>query len=293
MKVTHSISRAQELSADALAARVCGTGPLVRGLKAVHSGAAAYGAYIQQEVVPVLQAGYRPPLAEGFRTFIDGKKMKASLEKLVAKELSGAEHDPFDTHPPLAQRVEALEALGVQEEDHDERLAIELLVEPEKLEPGLLNEANGPLEPLAWANVARRVYLPEWKKGAKQVAKALKSPTLGALPRPKAKLAKVASKVLDQDLSEHPDAAAQIGANMLAASLCATLEAAGWTVKNRVGRAISMRSGELKLSPFEDFSGLATEKLTPEDVLKKLTDAGVAELVVGAGAGGGGGEGES
>jgi Zn-dependent protease with chaperone function len=287
LKVTHSISRAQELAADELAARVVGAGPLVRGLKAVHAGAAAYGAYIRQEVVPVLEAGYRPPLSEGFRTFIDGRKVKASLEKLVAKELEEGEQDPFDTHPPLAQRVEALEALGVKEQETDDRLALELLDEPETLEGELIREGeSGPLKPLSWSNVARRVYLPQWRKGAKQVAEALKSPTLAALPRSKAKLGKVAAKVLQQDLSEHADVAEQIGANMLAAAVCATLEAAGWTVKNRVGRPISMRNGELKLSPFEDFSALVSEKLTVEDVVKKLSDAGVAELVVGASAAG-------
>jgi heat shock protein HtpX len=286
LRVTHSISRAQELSADALAARVCGSAPLVRGLKAVHAGAAAYGAYIQQEVAPVVRAGFRPPLSEGFRTFIDGKKVKASLEKLVAKELSEGEGDPFDTHPPLAQRVEALEALAVEEEQNDARLALELLDEPEALEAGLINEEHGKLKPLSWSNVARRVYLPQWQKCAKDVVELLGSPSLGALPRPAGALGKLAAKIVKQDLSELPDgAAAQLGANILGAAVCATLEAAGWTVRNRVGGRISMRHGELKLQPFADFSELAEGTTTADDIVKKLADAGVAELVVGAGDG--------
>lgn len=283
LKVTHSISRAQELSADALAARVAGARHLVSGLKAVHGGAAAFGAFVQHEYAPVLQAGFRPPLVEGFRAFLDGKQVKASLEKLVAKEIEDPDDDPFDTHPPLAQRIEALEALEETETETDDgdRPAVELLDNPDTIADGLIRTDSGrPLKQLTWAKVTERVLLPQWQEDANNVAAPLNAPTLGALVRSPAKLRKLAAIVLKQDLSEAPDVASRIGANLAAAAVSCTLANAGWTVKNRVGRPIVLKNGEMRLHPFRDFGELAQGKLTVDELVKRLTDAGVHDLVV-------------
>ena len=64
-RVTHAVSRHQELQADALAARIAGADALARGLRTVHGAGLAFGTYWAQEVAPVLGAGYLPPLAVG------------------------------------------------------------------------------------------------------------------------------------------------------------------------------------------------------------------------------------
>ena len=293
LKVTHSISRAQELSADALAARVAGAQHLVSGLKAVHGGAAAFGAFVQTEYGPVLEAGFRPPLAHGFRAFLDGKQIKASLEKLVAENLQDTDHDAFDTHPPLAQRIAALEA--VQQAQHartqqhgvfqaDDTPAIELLGESDELEAQLVQRRDGkPLERLTWTNVAERVLMPQWQRSASSVAAELDTPTLGELVRPPAKLAKLAARILKRDLSNEPEYAARIGAGLCAAAVTWTLANAGWTVKNRIGRAITLKNGDLRLSPFKDFGALAEGKLREAELVKRLEEAGVEDVDVKAG----------
>ncbi|HEY3496199.1 MAG TPA: M48 family metallopeptidase [Polyangiaceae bacterium] len=280
LRITHSISRAQEYAADALAARVVGAAPLIRGLKTVHGGAAAYGAYLQQEFAPVVRAGFRPPLAEGFRTFVEGKRVKASLEKLVDTELAGAEHDPFDTHPPLAHRIEALAEFAEEAGETDDSPAIELLENPAAEEARLVRrDDDSQLEPLAWSKVATRVLLPNWQKTADRVVEVFGPLTLAELSK-QAATRKFAEKVLKQDLSEVEDAAPRIGADLAASALCATLADAGWTVKNRVGRPIAMKNGEAKLTPFEDFAALAAGKLELGDLAERLAGANVAELVV-------------
>jgi hypothetical protein len=212
LKVTHSISRAQELAADALAARVVGPGPLVSGLKSVHGGAAAYGAFIREEVAPVVSAGFRPPLVEGFKTFVDGKHIKQSLARLVSAELEGGESDELDTHPPLARRVEALMALGAEERETDDRSALELLDATEELEAELIREGErGPLEPLSWTKVVRKVYLPEWQKNAAKLGKRLDGPTLGSLVRSPEELAELADRVGGLDVSNHREVAPHFG----------------------------------------------------------------------------------
>jgi Zn-dependent protease with chaperone function len=283
LKVTHSISREQELSADALAARVAGGRHLISGLKAVHGGAAAFGAFVQQEYGPVVQAGFRPPLAEGFRAFLDGKQVKASVERLVAKEIDDPEHDPFDTHPPLAQRIAALEGSddALDGANTDDTPAFALLEDPDAVEVSLIRSDDGrPLERLTWAKVTERVFLPQWQEQANQVVEQLGSVTLISLVRSPGKLGKLAAKLLKQDLSEHPDVAARIGASFCGSAVVCTLANAGWTLKNRVGRPVVLKKDEQKLLPFRDFTAVADGDLAPEELAMRLTEAGVGELTV-------------
>jgi Zn-dependent protease with chaperone function len=194
LRITQSISRAQELAADALAAKVVGAAPLISGLKTVHGGSAAFQAYVQHELGPVVQAGFRPPLAEGFRAFVDGKQIKASLEKLVEKELEEGEADAYDTHPPLAQRIAALEALSSVDPPRDDTPAIDWLDDHDQAEAGLLTQERR-LEPLAWSKVASKVFLPNWQRETNRLVKHLGPRTLGDLVMPRAKLGKLAAQL--------------------------------------------------------------------------------------------------
>jgi hypothetical protein len=86
--------------------------------------------------------------------------------------------------------------------------------------------------------------------------------------------------LLKRDLSDSADAAAQIGANLCACAVAATLAHAAWSVHNKVGRPISLRRGEHKLSPFKDFAAVASGELATDTLLRKLEDVGVASLNV-------------
>jgi Zn-dependent protease with chaperone function len=279
LRITQSISRAQEFAADALAAKVVGQAPLISGLKTVHGGAAAYEAYLQHELGPVLQAGFRPPLAEGFRAFVDGKRVKASLAKLVSKELAEGEGDAFDTHPPLAQRIAALAALPPSAEPSDDTPALDLLDDHDGAEASLIR-LDQRLEPLPWSKVALRVLVPSWQKEAHRVAEQLGSPTLADLAMSRTQLGKLAARVLKRDLSEAPEAAAQIGASLCAAALSATLANAGWTVSSKVGRPVSLKNGEQRFSPFKDFAAVADGSLSADALGERLTELGVSTLPV-------------
>ena len=72
LRVTLAISRAQEYAADRLGARVGGAKALIEGLKQVHIGALAWGAYAQTEVVPVLSAGLLAAPVSGLQTIPAG-----------------------------------------------------------------------------------------------------------------------------------------------------------------------------------------------------------------------------
>jgi heat shock protein HtpX len=129
LRITHAISRRQELAADALSARVSGTTTTIDALKATHGAGMAFEPYWHTEVVPTIQRGFRPPLADGFRHFVAAPAIASGVTAVLETEIAEGKVDPYDTHPPLRERIRALEAAPVTKEvtADDSSFAISLL----------------------------------------------------------------------------------------------------------------------------------------------------------------------
>src|SRR5262249_35214821 len=140
LRLTHAVSRHQELQADALAARIVGREDFVSGMKAVVGGSAAYDAYFRGEIAPLLDAGYRAPLAAGIAGLGAAGDLAAKVDEFVAKTLKDAESDPYDTHPPTRERIARVEAMTdiAPTLPPDARPAIALLRDLDRLESELL-----------------------------------------------------------------------------------------------------------------------------------------------------------
>jgi heat shock protein HtpX len=111
LRITHAISRAQEYAADRLAANTIGSEHLIDGLRAIHRAAAACDQYLNYEFLPMVRNGFRPPLLEGFTCMLSAESISKSLDENLANELKSGEQDAYDTHPPLAQRIAAIQGL--------------------------------------------------------------------------------------------------------------------------------------------------------------------------------------
>src|SRR5207302_922720 len=83
-------------SADALAARTFGARSMIGGLRALARGSVAWGAYWSQEVVPLVEAGYQPPIAEGFQRFLSEPEIKSAVAKAAEDRLAQSRSDPYD-----------------------------------------------------------------------------------------------------------------------------------------------------------------------------------------------------
>ena len=66
LRLTHAVSRQQEFIADQVAARVAGARAQARALRRVTAATPLYPSYFNSEVMPVVQAGFLPPIAAGF-----------------------------------------------------------------------------------------------------------------------------------------------------------------------------------------------------------------------------------
>ncbi|WP_394780272.1 M48 family metallopeptidase [Undibacterium sp.] len=107
LKLSSSVSRAQEFSADALAARYFGADATRSALEKVHLIDPAWSAYLDYELGPAIMRGARVPIFEGFRRFC----LPGIKRSLVQSAIEKAERRPtaiYDTHPSLEERVAAL-----------------------------------------------------------------------------------------------------------------------------------------------------------------------------------------
>jgi heat shock protein HtpX len=83
VRITHAVSRRQEFSADELAARTVGARPMISGLQMVHGAGLAFDPYWSQEFMSALESGYRPPLADGFASYLRSSEDAEQLVKVV------------------------------------------------------------------------------------------------------------------------------------------------------------------------------------------------------------------
>ena len=105
-------------------------------------------------MVPAMDASYRPSFADGFAKFIEPPPIAAAVNRHLPKEPQPAATDPYDTHPPLKDRIAAVrQNPSVQETENTP--AVTLLGSGEEVEIQLLqtmapgrNVAG--LRPMSW-----------------------------------------------------------------------------------------------------------------------------------------------
>ena len=290
VRITHGVSRQQEFSADALAARTVGARPLVDGLRLICGSDQAFSAYWSQEVAPVLHLGARPPLAAGFRQFIAAPDVRAAIEETIRRELAEGETSPYDTHPPLRERVAAVAELPAGEIPADDPAALTLLEAPDTVEAGLLAFLGGAdaarLQPVGWSEVGERIWLPFWREQAAAHGAGLAGLTAAGLPGAAKDLVLLAER-LGVVPGGH-DAAAEHGqraAWLAGCALIVALRARGWALRALPGQAVVLERDGSTVRPFALLHDLGSGALPAAEWLALCLHHDVAELDLGAAVG--------
>ncbi len=91
MRMTMQVSREQEFAADATAARVAGVAPAISALQRVELIAPAYGSYLNNEVMPVMRAGFLPPVGDGFDRYLADPDMAKVFQDYVKQSSLGVD----------------------------------------------------------------------------------------------------------------------------------------------------------------------------------------------------------
>jgi Zn-dependent protease with chaperone function len=287
LRITHAVSRRQEFVADKLAAEVVGSKPLAEGLRAVHGVGLAFQAFWQNEFAPIINAGYRPPMAEGFANFISTPTIATLIDQATEKDMDSGETNPYDTHPSLRERIQAVQSLPPGSEAHETTPAISLLRNVPELEQQVFTHAFGEQqvktwEPIAWQNVGNQVYLPAWKKTVSNYAIVLSGITPATLPeflKSPTPLVELVQKSVQRSLEAREVTEAVI--NIVGRVLVVTLVEQGWILDIRPGAEIALHRDGMTLEPFMMLTELNSGQLTAEVWRQRCAEANVAQLDLG------------
>jgi len=286
LRITHAISRRQEFVADELAARTVGSKPLITGLSKIHGAGSVFGLFWRNECVPVLHAGFRPPLAEGFSQFLQANPIDTAIKRGLEEELKSGKVNPYDTHPPLKERIAAVENLPPGKMDDNDPPALSLLQDVPGLEQQLF-QAIAPaeaakLKPVDWAEVCARVYLPQWIELVKKNTGALNKITPESLSASAGDRKTFGKQFVDAS-GKNVDAknAEALAGVVIGAALVLAISRKGGKPVAKPGESVSVILGSHTLEPFGLLESLATGRITAEAWRDQVAALGITSANLG------------
>ncbi|MCL3996100.1 M48 family metalloprotease [Streptomyces lavenduligriseus] len=138
LRASLSTARGQEYAADLTAARIAGRDATASALREIPALSASHDFYLDSYATLGLHARLLPPRGEFFGGF--GRLLTAREPELTGlrAELPEMPVGPYDSHPPIADRVRRIEALPADgRTDEGRGAALTLLTDPERTLGGL------------------------------------------------------------------------------------------------------------------------------------------------------------
>jgi heat shock protein HtpX len=287
MRVTQALSRQQEFEADRLAAGIVGSTIMADALRTVRYTSVAFSVYWQNEVMPLLNAGYRPPVTEGFLRYLETQSVREMIASYQA-EAASEKTDPYDTHPAMHERIAAIHEMRIDAGESDARTAITLVKQSDSLELALLLDMGGVeslerLRVISWED-AGQVYRERWRHEQLPFEETLAGLTIGDLGEyinsPKPAMLTVLRGAMRNPLLSSVDAR-DIARGIAADAVSLALSDAGWTIGPILGQPITMLNGERSVQPFTHANAIVKGDMTPAQWRELMAGLGVADLSVG------------
>jgi heat shock protein HtpX len=286
LRVTNFVSRRKEYRADELACLVAGAEPMVQGLRKIHGASMAWGSYWNSEVAPVLNQGYKPAIADGFSRFLSAPQIEVQVTKGIEREIAEGKTEPFDTHPPLRDRIAAIEKLKAEPGEKDQELAISLLEQPEATELQFLELMNpklakNSLRQVGWDEIGKTVTIPSWKAAVGEYAPMMVGVTAGALPEVVKNLPQMGSKVRDpRGMLLTPQQRAERAGQLLGMALGLALLEKGWELEAQPG-SFYLHRGTERINTSEMVQELAAGTVSAENWAKTCAELGITDVSLG------------
>lgn len=249
LRFSLALSRAQEFSADALAAQLEGAEVLIRALQGLRHADIGFDGYMRDEVEPLLAQGVLPPIGPGLARFLEAPAVREQLEK-VSRVLDGRPQQQLDSHPPLHARI--ARARGLRLGPHrgnsaPEGPAFELVNHLSELELLLaepwVKGAN--LKRAPWEKVGPALER-GWRARAKQLAPLLQGVTPASLPSGPEQL-----RPLLGGRAKHvpPEQVAMMGVSTFSPVFTVLLLDAGFTFQSSPGADVRVVRGDEHYEP--------------------------------------------
>lgn len=275
-RATQLVSRRQEYRADELACHIAAAESLISGLRKVHAANAAIGAYWNVEVVPLLNLGYRPPIAGGFAMFVQAPEVAKQIYDHAQKELNEPKTSAYDSHPPLRDRIAAATRLATGKQETTPEPASNLFGDLLKEELRLLSWNSDSskveaLKPLRWENLAA-VSPQIWREYIQQNSQLVGEHTTESLPDAINNMAEIGSGIPDpKGMLLTPQQRTIRAAELLGTALALALADAGWPLCMQPGERYFQVRGE-RVRARELLSCLMAHKITRDEWIQRCRD---------------------
>jgi len=293
LRAINLVSRQKELRADELACMIAGRQPLIDGLRAIHGAGLAWPAYWKSELAPMLNDGALPGIGDGFARFMAVPTIHDQVQKSVEKNIQEAKTNPYDTHPPLRDRIAATSKLPervIKEEQQknpqeDTQPARTLLDRADALELRFLEAINPDLKPgalkcVSWDELGARVTIPSWKRFIAEYSAPLQGVTAESLPAQIPKLRQIGAGIRDpKGMLLDSEQRTRRAAQLFGAALGLSLLDHGWMLVSGPG-VFYLQHGSDTLNPFLALDHLMNGKLTAEDWSAKCAALGISHLML-------------
>jgi Zn-dependent protease with chaperone function len=289
LRTTLAVSRAQEYAADALAARLEGAGPVRASLKRVHQASLVFAPYLDTELAPVLAAGFRPPFAAGFASFLVSPNVARVVQKHLDETVASGTHDPYDSHPCLRDRLAALDAHAEGPAQTDARPAITLLGDVAEAELAVLRRmlTTSPdrMQAIDWSEVGERVALPQAREMADAVRARFAGTPIADLPVGRAAFVELARAHLvarkQPPSAGVPEAAlVGLGLQLTMSVVLARLAQEGWAVESKPGTAYAALRDGTRFEPAPTLAAALDAPAPVEAWRSAVGAAGIGALTI-------------
>ncbi|MGX4690163.1 M48 family metalloprotease [Streptomyces sp. JNUCC 63] len=133
LRASLTTARDQEYAADLTAARIAGRDATSSALREIPALASAHDFYLECYATLGVRARLMPPRGEFFGGF--GRMLSARALELVRlrAQVPDEPASPYDSHPPIAERVRRIEALPADGRAEEAKgVALDLLTDPER-----------------------------------------------------------------------------------------------------------------------------------------------------------------
>jgi hypothetical protein len=283
LRVTQFMARKQEFRADELACRIAGSSHLIDGLRMLHSSANVLPAYWASEVSPVVNAGFRPPLATGFAAFVAAPGVSRVMADALEKQLQEEKTQAFDSHPPLRERIAKADKwgfAGTQPGSQDINPALCLIGELDAAEILLLELMNPALkdknlQSISWDGIKDQVLRASWQKRVTSLSSLLQPITVETIPEELRDLHKIGSQIPDPPgmLLTH-EQRVQRALELLGVALGLVMLDHGWQMVAGPGVFYLVLNSEVA-NPVQLVSELASAKITAQDWRVRMSEMGI------------------
>ena len=284
LRVINFVSRKAEFRADELACIIAGNRAVAAGLRKIHGAGWAWLPYLANEVSPLASSGHIAPIAAGFTQFLAAPTVAPQIAKFLEKELLGGESDPYDSHPPLAQRLAAVNQDGVTLEASDDQAAACLLPQLEQLELRWLEfvspERKIGFRAIAWSESATLAIIPSWRSALAENASLFEGLRIEAVPSALRDLREISRKFQDpKGILLSPEQRIEHVAQLLPVAVGLTLLDHGWQLEAKPG-LLYFQKGEKKINIFEIFGQLRSGDFLRQQWFELSQRLGIGDLVI-------------